>query len=70
MENTKRDRVVRRPSVVYAETTILDKGQVCEALGISERQLERLSLPTIYLGNRTPRYLWRQVLATLEEQAA
>lgn len=69
-ETTKRPRVIRSPSAVYPETAVLDKRQVCEALGISERQLERLELPRVYLGNNTPRYIWRQVLATLEEQAA
>lgn len=66
----KRARVVRSPSEFYPETAVLDKAQVCKALGISERQLERLELPIVYLGERTPRYIWRQVLAALEEQAA
>lgn len=69
-EHQKRSRIVRRPSAFFPETAVLDKAQVCEALGISERQLERLDLPAVYLGDRTPRYIWRQVLAVLEDRAA
>lgn len=48
---------------------ILTGGQVCAWLQISERQLQRLDLPTIRLGDRTLRYSVEQVLAHLQRRA-
>ena len=56
--------------MTYGETDVLDAKQVCEALHISKATLDRLDLPTIYIGKRSRRYSWRQVLATLEGRAA
>jgi len=58
------------PSSQFIETAILDAKMMCEALGISMSTLNRLDyLPTVYLGSRSRRYVWRQVLAVLEERA-
>lgn len=59
-----------RPIVAPAETAVLDKAQLAAALGISERQVERLDLPCVYLGAKTPRWVWAQVLEILRERAA
>lgn len=39
-----------------AREAMLTKEQACAWLQISERQLERLNLPVVRLGKRTPRY--------------
>lgn len=59
----------REAFVQYSETAVLDAKQVCEALQISLATLDRLDLPTVYLGKRSRRYVWRQVLKVLEERA-
>jgi hypothetical protein len=59
-----------RPVVAYPETAVLDKQQLAAALGISERQIDRLDLPCVYLGTQTPRWVWGQVLALLKENAS
>ncbi len=48
---------------------VLTKSELAVQLKISERQVERQDFPTVYLGDRTPRYVWRQVLETLERRA-
>ena len=59
-----------RPIVAPAATAVLDKAQLAAALGISARQVERLDLPCVYLGTKTPRWVWGQVLEILKERAA
>lgn len=59
-----------RPVVAYPETAVLDKAQLAAALRVSERQVERLDLPCVYLGAKTPRWVWGQVLEILRERAA
>ncbi len=59
-----------RPVVAYPETAVLDKQQLAAGLGISERQVERLDLPCVYLGPKSPRWVWGQVLEILRERAA
>lgn len=59
----------RRPTAVYAETAVLDAEQLAAGLGVGVDRVEELNLPTIYLGDRTRRWVWRQVLAALEGKA-
>ena len=53
-----------------APDAVLTKQELAAALKVSTRKIERLDLPTIYLGPRTPRYLWKAVLAVLESRSA
>lgn len=54
----------------YPETAVLTIEQLAAALQVSVRQAERLDLPCVYLGTRTRRYVWGQVLETLRKRAA
>lgn len=54
----------------YPETAVVTIEQLACALQISVRQAERLNLPAVYLGTRTRRYVWGQVLETLRQRAA
>jgi hypothetical protein len=56
------------PSVQYIETAVLDSKQICAALGVSMATLNRLNLPTIYLGERSRRWIWGDVLNALRKQ--
>lgn len=56
--------------VSYPRETVLTKAEVAAALRVSERSVDRMDLPTVYLGHRTVRYVWGQVLDTLAERAA
>lgn len=58
------------PVVTYARDAILRIEQVAAGLDVSVRTVERMDLPTIYLGKRTRRYLWGQILDVLKERAA
>lgn len=54
----------------YPPETVLTAQQVWTALQVSRATFERLDLPTIYLGTRTRRYVWGQVLDALKRRAA
>lgn len=55
----------------YLPETVLTREQVAEACGVSVDTIERSRLPVSYaLGNRTPRYIWRQVIAYIEQGVA
>ncbi len=57
--------------VGYPPDTVLNKDQCAAALGISLDTLERSRVPVSYaLGERTPRYLWRQVCEYIGRGAA
>lgn len=56
------------PSVQYIETAVLDAKQVCAALGVSMATPNRLALPTIYLGERSRRWIWGDVLSALRKR--
>jgi hypothetical protein len=55
--------------VVYPREAVVTIKQVAAALGVSARQVERMDLPTVYLGERTKRYVWAQILDTLAARA-
>jgi hypothetical protein len=54
----------------YPSDAVLTAKEVCDALKISLATLDRINLPTIYIGTRSRRYSWRQVLQTLEGRTA
>lgn len=58
------------PTITYPRDAVLTIRQVAEALGVSTRTVERIDLPTIYLGKRTKRFIWGQVLDALAGKAA
>lgn len=49
---------------------VLTVEELAAALKTSVRQLERMDLPTVYLGKRTKRFIYGQVLDVLAERAA
>lgn len=58
------------PTITYPRDAVLTIRQVADALGVSTRTVERIDLPTIYLGRRTKRFIWGQVLDALAGKAA
>ena len=54
----------------YPRDAVLTVKQLAEALGVSVRTVERMDIPTIYLGKRTRRFIWGQVLDALAGKAA
>jgi hypothetical protein len=55
--------------IVFPRDAVVTIDEVAAALRVSVRTVERMHLPTIYCGARTRRYLWGNILATLEAQA-
>ena len=53
---------------VFAREAVLTAEQAAAGLQVSRRQFSRLDMPVVYLGDRTPRYLWGQVLDHLAER--
>ena len=53
----------------YSREAMLTVDEVAKVLRISTRQVERLDLPTVYLG-RARRYIWGQVFEALASRAA
>jgi len=49
-----------------APDALLTPAEVADWLKIKPRQVQRLGIPCICLGRKTPRYLGRDVLAFLE----
>ncbi|MHB1097823.1 MAG: hypothetical protein ACYC3F_16820 [Gemmatimonadaceae bacterium] len=58
------------PHITYSREAILTAEEMAAVLKISVRQLDRQDLPCVYLGNRTRRYVYGQVLDALMERAA
>jgi hypothetical protein len=50
----------------YPAEAVLTKAQVAEWLQVSTKTVERLGIPRIRLGYRTPRYLAKHVLKFLD----
>lgn len=59
----------RAPRAVFPESAVLNAQQLADAIGVSVDTIEKMDLPCFYAGTRTKRYVWRQVLAILEERA-
>jgi hypothetical protein len=55
--------------ITYPREAVVTIKQVAAALGVSTRHVERMDLPTVYLGARTRRYVWNQILETLAARA-
>jgi len=55
--------------VTYPLHAVVDIVQLAAALQVSERTIERMDLPTIYIGPRTRRYIMGQVLEALRDRA-
>jgi hypothetical protein len=59
----------RLPRVTFGElppNTLLKADEVAEWLKVNRRQVQRLGIPWIDLGRKTPRYQVKDVLAWLE----
>jgi hypothetical protein len=56
--------------MTHAETDVLDSKEMCDALKVSIATLNRMDLPTVYLGKRSRRWVWGQVLECLKGKAA
>lgn len=54
--------------VVFPREAVLTHEQVCSALQLSPRTVERLDIPCAYLGKRTRRYVWGLVLDYLAKR--
>lgn len=65
MTSAKRTAVVAHPP-----EAILDISQVAQWLQVSTRTVERLDIPSVFLGTRTKRFLGKDVLAYLEGRKA
>lgn len=59
-----------RPIVVYPREAVLEIPHVAAALGIGERSAERQHFPAFYLGTRTRRFLWGQILDICARKSA
>lgn len=70
MSETVKRSPRRQPTAVYPETAVLGPEQLAAALGIDVDNIDDHRFPTAYLGPRTRRYVWRQILAVLEQRAA
>lgn len=57
------------PVLAYPETAILELPHVAAWLRISERSVEGLDIPFALLGQRTKRYLAKDVIAFLEKRS-
>jgi hypothetical protein len=57
-----------RPS--FSRDDVLTPDELAAALHVSVRTIERMDLPTVYIGTRTRRYLYGQILDVLAERAA
>ena len=55
-------------SVAPSPDAILTAGEVAAWLKVKPRQVQRLGIPYIDLGRKTPRYLARDVAAFLENR--
>jgi hypothetical protein len=54
--------------IAYSRNAVVTQAEVAAALRVSVRGIQRLDLPTVYVGRRA-RYIWGQVLDHLSEQA-
>jgi hypothetical protein len=62
-----------RPVMPWAPDDILTPDELAGRLKVSVSTIERMELPTVYCGRgkkRTRRYVWGQIVRTLEERAA
>lgn len=61
------------PVMPWAPDDVLTIDQLAKRLQVSVRTVERMDLPTVYCGRgklRARRYVWGQIVRTLEERAA
>jgi hypothetical protein len=54
--------------ITFPRDAVVTIAEAAAALRVSVRQVQRMDLPTIYIG-RSPRFLWSQVLDVLAERA-
>lgn len=57
-------------AATYRPDSLLTPHQAAQYLGISRRQLGRLNVPAVRLGERTIRYLFKHLVSWLEARAA
>lgn len=53
----------------HPSDAVLTAKELAAALKCSPRQIRRLNIPMFYVGNRSPRYVWGEVIAALNSQA-
>jgi len=54
--------------IAYSRNAVVTQEEVAAALRVSVRGVQRMDLPTVYVGRRA-RYVWGQILDHLSEQA-
>lgn len=55
----------------FSPETVMTREQVASALGVCEKTVERSSIPVTYsLGERSPRYIWTDVVEWLRKGIA
>lgn len=59
-----------RPIVVYPREAVLEIEHVAAAFGIGERSAERQHFRCFYLGTRTRRFLWGEILDQCARKSA
>lgn len=59
-----------RPVIVFPREAVLEIEHVAAAFGISKRMAERRRFKCFYLGTKTRRFLWGQVLDECERMTA
>jgi len=60
--------VGRHDTAGFTPIAVLTKGELADYLRLSERTLDRLDLPVVYLGERSPRYLLGSVLDEMKRR--
>ena len=56
------------PVISYPPTAVLELHHVADWLRVGESTVERLDIPSVFLGTRTKRYLGSDVWAYLEKR--
>jgi hypothetical protein len=58
----------KAPPVGFPPDTVMDIHQLAGALGVNEKTAQRAELPCVYLTDRTPRWVWGDVIAELRRR--
>jgi hypothetical protein len=58
------------PPITYPRDAVLNVEQLAAGLGVSVRTVEKMDLPTVYIGPRLKRWIWGDVLDVLRQRAA
>lgn len=69
-DHAMRSRTMQDDKIHYQALDVLDIEELARALNISVRTAERQHFPCVYLGERTKRYVWGQIIDFLTRKAA